>query len=187
MSGGTREVTEYIEEAGVALEGLGLPRMLGRIVGALLLAAFLWSLGSLYGRDADMPESSLLGTSIEMLGGAAGLFLAATFLGEWRAIDLAAISTRSPGCVRGSSTAQRKPAPSSNARLRLSRRPGHLPPHSDLPPNPTAGHSGCGPAPPRTADRDHLSVTNRVDSPGPRTDPHRPVDSLADRHHSRAV
>ncbi len=63
--------------------------------GALLVAAFLWSLGSIYGRDADMPKSSLLGTGIEMLGGAAGLFLAGTFLGEWKAVNVAAISTRS--------------------------------------------------------------------------------------------
>ncbi len=33
-----QDKVEYIEEAGVALEGVGLPRMLGRIVGALLLA-----------------------------------------------------------------------------------------------------------------------------------------------------
>jgi drug/metabolite transporter (DMT)-like permease len=64
-------------------------------VAALLLAALLWSLGSIYGRDADMPKSSLLGTSIEMLSGAAGLFIAATVLGEWQSVDLAAITSRS--------------------------------------------------------------------------------------------
>jgi drug/metabolite transporter (DMT)-like permease len=64
-------------------------------VAALLLAAFLWSLGTLYGRDAEMPKSSLMGTAIEMLAGAAGLFAAATVLGEWKMIDLAAISGRS--------------------------------------------------------------------------------------------
>src|SRR5512141_1666631 len=42
-------------------------------VAGLLLAALLWSLGSIYGRDADMPQSSLLGTGIEMLAGSAGL------------------------------------------------------------------------------------------------------------------
>ncbi len=61
----------------------------------LLLASFLWSLGSIYGRDADMPESSLLSTGIEMLGGAAGLYLLGTFLGEWRGLVLPAITTRS--------------------------------------------------------------------------------------------
>ena len=66
-------------------------------VGGLLVAAFLWSLGSIYGRDADMPESSLLSTAIEMLGGAAGLFIVGTLLGEWNALSLPAVSMRSLG------------------------------------------------------------------------------------------
>jgi len=64
-------------------------------IGALLLAALLWSIGSIYSRDADMPTSSLLGTGIEMLGGSAGLFLAATLTGEWQQLNFAVISTRS--------------------------------------------------------------------------------------------
>jgi drug/metabolite transporter (DMT)-like permease len=64
-------------------------------VSALLLAAFLWSLGSIYGRDADMPHSSLLSTGIQMLGGAAGLFLTGTISGEWSSLHLAAITGRS--------------------------------------------------------------------------------------------
>lgn len=58
---------------------------------ALVLAAFLWSLGSVYSRDAEMPKSSLMGTGIEMLAGSAGLFVAATLSGEWQALDLVAI------------------------------------------------------------------------------------------------
>jgi drug/metabolite transporter (DMT)-like permease len=72
-----------------------VPQMSLAGVGALLLAAFLWSIGSIYGRDADMPESSLLGTGIEMLGGAVGLFLTATLLGEWKALNVSTITTRS--------------------------------------------------------------------------------------------
>ena len=64
-------------------------------VGTLLLAALLWSIGSIYGRDADMPNSSLLGTGMEMLGGAAGLFITATFFGEWKSLALSGITTRS--------------------------------------------------------------------------------------------
>ena len=64
-------------------------------VGVLLLASLLWSIGSIYSRDADMPQSSLLGTGIEMLGGAAGLYLAATFTGEWSALSFSAITTSS--------------------------------------------------------------------------------------------
>jgi drug/metabolite transporter (DMT)-like permease len=64
-------------------------------VSALLLAALLWSFGSIFGRDADMPKSSLLGTGIEMLAGSVGLFIAGTLSGEWHALNLAAISMRS--------------------------------------------------------------------------------------------
>jgi drug/metabolite transporter (DMT)-like permease len=62
---------------------------------ALLLGALLWSFGSLYSREAPLPDSALLGTSMEMLAGGAGLLLAATLSGEWARLDLAAISARS--------------------------------------------------------------------------------------------
>lgn len=64
-------------------------------IGALLLASLLWSFGSVYSRDADMPSSSLYSTAIEMFGGAAGLFLVGTFAGEWRQLNISAITTRS--------------------------------------------------------------------------------------------
>lgn len=64
-------------------------------IGALLLAALLWSIGSVYSRDADMPASSLLGTGIEMFGGAVGLFVAATLTNEWSTLHFSAISLRS--------------------------------------------------------------------------------------------
>jgi drug/metabolite transporter (DMT)-like permease len=62
---------------------------------ALLLAALIWSVGSIYARDAEMPASSLMGTAIEMLAGSGGLFLAATLGGEWSQLNLATISTSS--------------------------------------------------------------------------------------------
>jgi drug/metabolite transporter (DMT)-like permease len=62
---------------------------------ALLLAAFLWSLGSIYSRSADLPKSSLLTTGMEMLGGAIGLYIAGTLTGEWQVLHLASITTRS--------------------------------------------------------------------------------------------
>jgi drug/metabolite transporter (DMT)-like permease len=61
----------------------------------LLCAAFFWSLGSIYSRHARLPDSSLLSTSMEMLAGAVGLYLAGTFTGEWHLLALANISTRS--------------------------------------------------------------------------------------------
>lgn len=64
-------------------------------IGALLLASLLWSIGSVYSQGADMPESSLLGSGMEMLGGAAGLFLMGTFTGEWPQLHFASITIRS--------------------------------------------------------------------------------------------
>jgi drug/metabolite transporter (DMT)-like permease len=62
---------------------------------ALLGAALIWSIGSIYARDADMPQSALLGTGIEMLGGAAGLFLVGTLAGEWALVQPLKIATSS--------------------------------------------------------------------------------------------
>jgi drug/metabolite transporter (DMT)-like permease len=61
----------------------------------LLVAAFFWSLGSIYSRIAHLPESVLLATGMEMLAGGIGLFLAGTFTGEWHLLVLANISARS--------------------------------------------------------------------------------------------
>lgn len=62
---------------------------------ALLGAALIWSIGSIYARDADMPQSALLGTGIEMLGGAVGLFLVGTVAGEWAQVKPLQIATSS--------------------------------------------------------------------------------------------
>lgn len=60
--------------------------------GVLMLAAFLWAVGSLYSRGARLPSSPLLGTGMEMLCGGAGLLLAGTLSGEWARLDLGAVS-----------------------------------------------------------------------------------------------
>lgn len=60
-------------------------------VGALLLASFLWSAGSLYSRSACLPDSPLMGTSMEMLVGGAGLLIAGTLTGDWNRLNLTAI------------------------------------------------------------------------------------------------
>lgn len=64
-------------------------------IGAVILASFLWSIGSIYSRGADMPASSLMATGAEMLIGSAALFIVSGLLGEWRSFDLAAVSTQS--------------------------------------------------------------------------------------------
>ncbi len=67
------------------------------LVGGLVLtvAAFSWSLGSLYNRGASLPASPLLGTGMEMILGGAGLLIIGTITGDWNQLELSAISTRS--------------------------------------------------------------------------------------------
>jgi drug/metabolite transporter (DMT)-like permease len=62
---------------------------------ALILASLAWSIGSLYGRNARLPASQLLGTGMEMLAGGVALMLVAVALDEWSSFELAAVSRRS--------------------------------------------------------------------------------------------
>jgi drug/metabolite transporter (DMT)-like permease len=61
----------------------------------LLLAPFFWSLGSIYARGADMPKSTLLSTGLQMLTGAAALFLVSLVKGELNGFSLELVSMRS--------------------------------------------------------------------------------------------
>ena len=58
---------------------------------ALPVAALLWSLGSVYSKSADLPKSTLMTTSVEMLIGSAGLFIFGATQGEWARISLESI------------------------------------------------------------------------------------------------
>jgi drug/metabolite transporter (DMT)-like permease len=62
---------------------------------ALLFAALLWSLGSIYSRHAEMPKSSLMSTAAQMLVGAAGLFIVSGASGEFGNLHLASVSIQS--------------------------------------------------------------------------------------------
>lgn len=64
-------------------------------VAALLLAAFLWSIGSLYGRSALLPASPLLSLGMQMLAGGAGLLLTGALSGDFYRLNLSLISLRS--------------------------------------------------------------------------------------------
>jgi drug/metabolite transporter (DMT)-like permease len=64
-------------------------------IGILLIAAASWATGSLYSRKALLPSSPLLATSMEMLTGAAALFLLSALSGEFQRFDPASVSTRS--------------------------------------------------------------------------------------------
>jgi drug/metabolite transporter (DMT)-like permease len=61
----------------------------------LLLAALSWSVGSLYGHEADLPGSTLLGSGMELLVGSAGSFVVGLALGEGRELQVSAITGRS--------------------------------------------------------------------------------------------
>lgn len=69
------------------------------LTGALicLVAAFLWSLGSIYSRNADTPSSTVLFSGMQMLAGSLGLFLVSAALGEFGRFDPGAVSLRSLG------------------------------------------------------------------------------------------
>ena len=62
---------------------------------ALLFAAIMWSLGSIYSKHADMPKSSLMGTGAEMLTGAVALFIVSAGTGEFNGFHFADVSMRS--------------------------------------------------------------------------------------------
>jgi drug/metabolite transporter (DMT)-like permease len=62
---------------------------------AVVAASFLWSIGSIYSRGADVPKSTLMMTGGEMLMGSVALFIVSALLGEWHGFSLAQVSVRS--------------------------------------------------------------------------------------------
>ena len=64
-------------------------------VAVALVAAFLWSLGSIYQRGAQLPKSILIFTGMEMLAGSLGLFVMSAASGEFAHFNMAAVSMRS--------------------------------------------------------------------------------------------
>lgn len=61
----------------------------------LLIAPFLWSMGSIYARGADMPESTLMSTGMQMLAGSVSLFIVSLVTGELNGFNLGDVSMRS--------------------------------------------------------------------------------------------
>lgn len=62
---------------------------------SLLAATFCWSTGTLYSSKAQLPESPILATGMEMLCGGAMLTLVGTVSGEWAHFNIAAITPTS--------------------------------------------------------------------------------------------
>jgi drug/metabolite transporter (DMT)-like permease len=61
----------------------------------LLIAPFLWSLGSIYARGADMPKSTLMSTGMQMLTGSVSLFIVSVLTGELNGFRFGDVSMRS--------------------------------------------------------------------------------------------
>jgi drug/metabolite transporter (DMT)-like permease len=102
-----RERPHGIVIAGLAvgLGGIALLVVPGRFAGgghvdgvgaaALLTAALLWAIGSLWSRRVPLPSSTLLATAMEMIAGGLILLAAAGATGEWAGFSFAEVSTRS--------------------------------------------------------------------------------------------
>ncbi len=61
---------------------------------AILIGAMGWASGSLYARQAPLPQSAAMGTAMEMLAGGAGLALMAAATHQWPAFHPATVTTR---------------------------------------------------------------------------------------------
>jgi len=61
----------------------------------LLIAPILWSAGSIFSKNADMPKSTLMSTGMQMLAGAAALLIVSVATGELRGFSLEQVSVRS--------------------------------------------------------------------------------------------
>jgi drug/metabolite transporter (DMT)-like permease len=72
------------------LGGDGDVRPLGALV--LILGSLSWAIGSFWSRDARLPESGLLTTGMEMLGGGALLLIVGLLSGELSQFDIHRIS-----------------------------------------------------------------------------------------------
>jgi drug/metabolite transporter (DMT)-like permease len=55
-------------------------------VGLVLLAAFSWAAGSIYGLRSPVPKSAVLASGMQMLAGGALLLVLGTATGEWRGL-----------------------------------------------------------------------------------------------------
>lgn len=61
----------------------------------LLIAPILWSSGSIYAKNADMPRSTLMSTGMQMLAGSVALFIVSVLTGELSGFSFGQVSMRS--------------------------------------------------------------------------------------------
>jgi drug/metabolite transporter (DMT)-like permease len=75
------------------LGGQGDVKPIGAVV--LILGSLSWAIGSFWSRDAELPESGLLTTGMEMLGGGVLLLIVGAVSGELSRFDIHRVSTAS--------------------------------------------------------------------------------------------
>jgi len=73
--------------------GHGDVRPIGAVV--LILGSLSWAIGSFFSRDADLPQSGLLTTGMEMLGGGALMLIVGALSGEVSQFDVHHVSRAS--------------------------------------------------------------------------------------------
>jgi len=61
----------------------------------IVLATISWAVGSVYSRQADQPESKMLGTGMQMIAGGALLLVASILSGETTQFDFGAVTAKS--------------------------------------------------------------------------------------------
>jgi len=75
------------------LGGHGDVKPIGAVV--LILGSLSWAIGSFWSRDAELPESGLLTTGMEMLGGGVLLLIVGALTGELARFDIHRVSSAS--------------------------------------------------------------------------------------------
>jgi drug/metabolite transporter (DMT)-like permease len=73
--------------------GHGDVRPIGALV--LILGSLSWAIGSFFSRDADLPQSGLLTTGMEMLGGGTLMLIVGALSGELSSFDVHHVSRAS--------------------------------------------------------------------------------------------
>lgn len=79
--------------ATTGVESGGTGQWIGII--AVILGAFSWAAGSIYGLRASVPKSSLLTAGMQMIAGSISLLLVGIIRGEWSTFEPSAVSSSS--------------------------------------------------------------------------------------------
>ena len=64
-------------------------------VAIVLTGTISWAIGSVVGRDLPRPDNAFMGSALQMLSAAGILLIGCLVTGEWRSVELSAISARS--------------------------------------------------------------------------------------------